>query len=319
MILTRTDGEFFENRIPGIISTRHGTLIAYYEARRSNSDWADIDICVLRSENCGSSWERVLQIPGGGNTLNNPVMIDDGDTVHFLYCKNYRELYYRKSCDDGKSFTPKRRVHFDAPVPYTVFAVGPGHGITHGGELLVPIWFAYDINDPKAHKPSQIAVLHSPNGGNSWLAGDVISCELPNPSECALATDGCGRVLISIRNEDKAHLRALSVSDNGYSGWALPTLCHSLPDPICQGSMLSTGGYVMHLNCTSQTAREDLVLKLSRDGFDTYKDVYISRNGGYADLCAVGGKVCVFYEVRDKMTKTMDLHFTAVPLAELTE
>ena len=76
---------------------------------------------------------------------------------------------------------------------------------------------------------------------------------------------------------------------------------------------------MMHLNCTSQTAREDLVLKLSRDGFDTYKDVYISRDGGYADLCAVGDKVYVLYEVRDKMTKTMDLHFTAVPLAELTE
>lgn len=67
--------------------TQNGTLIAYYECRRADSDWADIDIKIIRSCDRGDNWETVDIIKSGSNTLNNPVMIVKDDTVHLLYCK----------------------------------------------------------------------------------------------------------------------------------------------------------------------------------------------------------------------------------------
>ncbi|MEM9673614.1 MAG: sialidase family protein, partial [Bacteroidota bacterium] len=98
-------------RIPGIITTTQGTLLAWCEARRDQSDWADIDIVLRRSTDNGQSWsdpQLLVDVPqelaqeiastpdavtdygSPGNTANNPVMIADtnGD-IHFLYCVAY--------------------------------------------------------------------------------------------------------------------------------------------------------------------------------------------------------------------------------------
>ena len=39
-------------RIPGIVVTTKGTVLAYCEARRSSSDWSAIDLMTRRSTEC---------------------------------------------------------------------------------------------------------------------------------------------------------------------------------------------------------------------------------------------------------------------------
>ena len=60
-------------RIPGIICTQEGTLIACYEARNSSSDWSVIDLYAMRSVDGGQTWQpRQLIFSGQGkNTTNN--------------------------------------------------------------------------------------------------------------------------------------------------------------------------------------------------------------------------------------------------------
>ena len=99
------NGIYSQCRIPGIVSTENGTLLAYYECRKTNSDWADIDIKIIRSTDEGNTWQTVALFPGNGNTLNNPVMFVKGDELHFLFLKNYKELFYCFSSDDGKTFS----------------------------------------------------------------------------------------------------------------------------------------------------------------------------------------------------------------------
>lgn len=102
-------------RIPGLIATPKGTLLAYCEARKNASgDWGQIDLMLRRSTDGGQSWEaprRLVEPPAvpknpvaaaqglgkaGEVTLNNPVAIADRKTgaVHFLYCVEYLSLIH---------------------------------------------------------------------------------------------------------------------------------------------------------------------------------------------------------------------------------
>lgn len=299
MIVEKADEVFSDFRIPGIVATEKGTLLRYCECRRTRSDWADIDLKVCRSTDGGESWQTVFVVNSEGNTLNNPVMIVDGDRIIFLYCKNYKEIYKKLSLDDGMSFSDSERVAFEDSIDffYNVVAVGPGHGIKHGDRLLVPMWFAHNSEDEKAHHPSTIATLYSDDRGESFRVGEVIfKDKLVNPSECALAVDTDNGVLISIRHEGEKKLRALAESPDGVSSWHSLRFEGNLSDPVCMGSMTHKDGVIYHVNCDSQEKRRNIKVKISEDRFRSFKVIDISEKGGYSDIALLGDKICVFYE-----------------------
>lgn len=301
-------------RIPGIVITKNGTLLGYYECRNSYlSDWAEIDIKVIRSTDKGENWESAFVISSNGNTLNNPVMIVDGANIHFLYCQNYKQLFYCKSVDDGKTFSvPTEITSFleDCGFFYSVVAVGPGHGIVHNGNLIVPVWFAANHEDPKEHHPSFIGTIYS-SDGIEWHLGEIIGKDvLLDPSESALAVTKDNRVLISIRNET-TKCRALAVSDTGYSDWQDLRFAENLPDPICQGSMCFNDTSIFHINCDSSSARENLTVKTSEDNFQSYKSIYVDEKAGYSDIAIEGDWIYIFYE----HMADCELHFKKIFLS----
>jgi len=300
-IIEKANAQYFACRIPGMVLTESGTLLAYYECRSARSDWAQIDIKVIRSTNEGRDWETVRIVPGQGNTLNNPMMIVDGDTVHFLYCKNYRELFYCRSTDDGITFSEPLNISYvfeNSGYDHTVAAIGPGHGIVHNGKLLLPVWFACNHTDLKAHHPSFISTVYSPDHGKTWLCGEKIGNDLlADPSECALAIAGDGSVINSIRNENPQRQRAIAVSPDGFSRWSIPAFRDTLPDPICMGSMTHRNGTVFHVNCSSNTRdRINLTVNISDDGFRTVRSIAVDDVGGYSDIAVSDDKIFVLYE-----------------------
>src|SRR6476660_8201097 len=64
-------------RIPGIIVTAKGTVLAYCEARlNSGSDWGTIDIMLRRSTDGGKTWQpraKIANVPGSKE--KNPVAL----------------------------------------------------------------------------------------------------------------------------------------------------------------------------------------------------------------------------------------------------
>ena len=288
-------------RIPGMVVTEKKSILCYYEARSDFMDWAAIDIKVLRSTDGGESFETVLVIDGEGDTLNNPVMIVKGDVIHFLYLRNYKRLYYRRSVDDGKTFSEPREItdvlSSDGP-PYTVAATGPGHGIVHGGNILIPLWRGYNAEDPNSHRPSHVLPLYSDDDGETFKLGEAVGKDiLLNANESAFATTPDGKVLISIRHyTETGRFRALAVSENGINGWTAPAFCESLPDPRCMGSMAHDGKAVYHINCATQSEREDLTIKISRDVFASCESILVSKYAGYSDIAVDGEYIYVFYE-----------------------
>lgn len=315
MLVEKAYGQYTDFRIPGMVATENGSLIRYCECRKSMSDWAYIDIKVSRSTDEGKTWQDVLLIEGGENTLNNPVMFVCEKKLVFLYCKNYREVYKCVSDNDGESFGEITRVNFEGGVnfPYTVVALGPGHGICHGERLTVPAWFAYDPNDLKAHNPSFATTFYSDDRGESWRVGEPIFPDvICNGSEGALAITKDGEYLISLRHTGEEKTRALVKSPDGISGWHSLRFEKNLTDPTCMSGMTHGGGLIYHVNCDTcgtdsfWTARTNLTLKISEDEFRTVRALPISELGGYADVALLNDKICVLYE---KTVRPFELFF----------
>ena len=299
MIFRATDETYSNIRIPGLVITGRGTLLGVCECRRTISDWAKIDILVRRSTDGGETWQNVLQIPGEGETLNNPVLTVQGDRVWLHYCENYRRLFVCESRDDGQSFSAAREISeifSNADFFYNAIAVGPGHGIAYGDTVVLPVWVAQNREVPQAHRPSFITSVYSDDGGENWKLGESLDCSgLVNPSECAYAL-WQGGVLSSIRNENEVHRRAFAKSATGYSGWTKPVHMENMLDPICQGSMIADGDDLWHLNCATAEGRVDLTLKHSRDGFATWDAQLVDPVGGYGDIAVDAEYIYVLYE-----------------------
>lgn len=319
MTLESKSEKYYHCRIPGIVCTEENTLVAYYECRKSDSDWAEIDIKIIRSTDKGYNWTEAKIIESQGNTLNNPVMIVNNGIIHLLYCENYKRIFHSVSIDDGVSFSEPAEITYAVKnIEHTVVAVGPGHGIvTTDGTMIVPVWFAYNQEDKLSHNPSFIGTVYSKDGGKQWHTGEIIKRDfLKDPSECALALLSDGTVIISIRNESECQKRCFAKSRNGYENWHSISFDARFSDPVCQGSMANGENIICHINCDSKTDRKNLTLKVSYDDLKTFKAIKIDDCGGYSDLCVIDNTTYIIYE---DTTDTDDEYFVELKFKEIKQ
>jgi sialidase-1 len=252
-------------RIPGIVVTPTGTVLAYCEARKNNSsDWGEIEIHLRRSTDGGKTWlpsqqiahhaERLEGNPrksvGGEReqTVNNPVAIIDAKSgsIEFLYCVNYARCFAMRSTDDGITWTKPTDITptfepFRNSYNWKVIATGPGHGIQiKSGRLVVPIWLAYgNVGD---HKPSASGTIYSDDHGMTWKAGDIAfpdEGEFGDPNETMITELSDGRVMLVARSVSQANRKLIASSSDGASGWSRPTFHEQLWEPICMASIVA--------------------------------------------------------------------------------
>ena len=252
-------------RIPGMVVTPKGTVLAYCEARKdSRSDWGEIEVHLRRSADGGKTWlplqhiahlaERIEGNPkkaSGGEkeqTVNNPVAIVDQVTgaIEFLYCVNYARCFSMRSVDDGITWSEPQEITetfepFRAKYPWKVIATGPGHGIQlASGRLVVPIWLAYGKTGD--HAPSAAATIYSDDHGKSWHAGEIAvpnEGEFGNPNETMIAELSDGRVMLVTRSVSKPNRKLITTSRDGASDWSRPVFHEQLWEPICMASVVA--------------------------------------------------------------------------------
>lgn len=253
-------------RIPGLVTTSGGSLLAYCEARKSSgSDWGRIDVVMRRSTDGGKTWspmQRIAEAPadarrneaalaqnlGGddGFTVNNPVAVADrkSGVVHFLYCVEYARCFYQRSEDDGATWSEPVEITdafagFSQRFPWRVIATGPGHGIQlRNGRLIVPVWLSTGTGG-HAHRPSVNSVIYSDDGGDTWRAGEIAAGEFNplNPSETAAVELADGRVMLNFRHESPGRGRAVTISPDGIGDWSPVTHDSALPEPVCMAGL----------------------------------------------------------------------------------
>lgn len=277
-------------RIPGIVSLSSGTVIAYCELRQSDSDWAVIDIGMRKSTDGGNTFgELHILVSGcGRDTVNNPVMIADADTLHFLYCLNYHRVFYMKSTDEGESWSAPAALTADirrqsGDCFFSCIATGPCHGIRLlSGELLVPVWLAQNHEDEKSHHPSVIAVLYSADRGKTWKITSP-SAVLHDPSEFLLAQLPDGRIFANIRHVDSKMCRAVATLGNNFIIEGI-SFCEALPDPVCCAGFVSYKNGFLFSNCESTTERERLTIKRLTAEYEITDSLLLSKSAGYSDI-----------------------------------
>lgn len=238
---------YYIYRIPSIVATKEGTLLAFCAARKGNGgDWDPIDIVMRRSTDQGKTWSPMQVVVHQENSpCDNPEPVVDFKTgeIHMLYQINYARCYYIKSTDEGQSWTKPVDItpvieEYKKTYDWNVLAPGPGHGIQMtNGRLVVPFWLS---TGGKSHRPSIVVSVYSDDHGRTWKAGDIVvhdndTTVIPNETSCIQLADG--RVMFNSRNESPNYRKLITYSDNGATNWSTPIFADAFFEPICMASM----------------------------------------------------------------------------------
>ena len=344
-------GGYATYRVPGIVRTKNGVLLAYCGGRKQldKGDWSSTDILLRRSTDGGKSWEASRKIAGNGEDLtDNIVAIADMQTgaVHFLYQKNYLRVFEIDSSDDGRTFTPEREITsaFDAFKPeydWNVVTPGTGHGIQlKNGRLLASIWIANGAVNPdgtRGHSPAAVGTIYSDDHGKSWHRGALVardSEQIKSPNETVATQLPNGKVMVNIRSGGNDHLRAVSLSEDGISNWSTVKFDEYLFDPTSAAGILTASGrreksIVYFSNPDSRDmpgakerkwhVRENLTVKASEDGGSTWSHQRVIDPGitGYSDLASSGDTLFVIYESGSLLgSQTKPAHVTVARISK---
>lgn len=306
-------------RIPAIIKTKKGTLLAFAEARKNScSDAGDIDLVVKRSLDSGKSWSGIIKVwDDGGNTCGNPVPVvdqktgdvilltswnlgaDNLDNIENGTSKDTRRVFVTHSDDDGLSWaTPKEITDSVKLKTWGWYATGPCHGIqlTKGkyvGRIVVPC----DYMETGTKKGGS-HIIYS-DDGNSWHLGGIVPSDKVNESSVAELSDGS--LMINMRSS--YHARVFSISKDGGLSWSAAQVAAQLPGPVCQGSILSdtynNESTLFFSNPSNSSERINMTIKESSDNGISWNKSYQVYNGpsAYSDLVMIDAEhIGILYE-----------------------
>ena len=312
-------------RIPAIVMTKEGTLLAFAEGR-VGGDSGNIDIILRRSTDLGKTWSKPQTVwNDGGNVCGNPCPVVDQDTgiVWLLLTWNLgsdheraimagksrdvRHPYVTYSKDDGKTWAKPRRIDQARKPHWRWYATGPGNAIQltrgeHKGRLLIP---ANHSDHSRGGHPYRSHVVWSDDHGKTWQLGGVLS---DRTNEAAVVERSDGSVLLSTRSYHGKHKRAMAASEDAGKTWGDVYLDNALHTPVCQGSILryswaeekDRGGRSRILfSSPGGSGRTHLTVRLSYDEGKTWPVGKVVYRGGsaYSNLITLpDGRIGMLYE-----------------------
>ncbi|MEU9720244.1 sialidase family protein [Streptomyces sp. NPDC047976] len=320
-------------RIPTLVTTKDGTLLAIAEARTAScNDIGDIDIVLKRSTDEGRTWGPMQVVRGAGDpgAYGNPVPVVDSASGRITLLHAYstwapdadgnrvrgpRELRLAHSTDDGAGWSTD-----PAPQPqlkgadWAWVSVGPGHGIQltptrpdRPGRLVVSADYRTESGESGAQ------LLYSDDGGLTWKPGARWGAPegTPAPNEPALTQLPDGRIYVNARSTATCgtpdHRVAAIVEDAAAPAVPEPGFrpVTDLPAPPAAGSVLQLPGGPLLLSAPSRPGAEfsdrwTLAVRTSKDEGRTWsKDgaVVLRERAGYSDMAVLpGGRVGMLYE-----------------------
>jgi sialidase-1 len=289
-------------RIPALVTTASGALLAFAEGRQSIEDDGDIDLVLRRSDDLGATWSDLqVVVDVGADTAGNPTPIaTSAGRVWLPYCTNpgadmmARSVWLTWSDDDGLTWATPRELTADVkPAGWTWYATGPGRGIELStGRLLVPCDHTDELGVTRSH------VIYSDDQGETWQLGGSAG---PDTDEATVAELADGRVVLNMRYEGAVRARALATSDDGGLTWSETTLDERLPDPACEGSLLVAPEGMLFANPATTIAfpRDHVTVRLSPDEGATWPYARVLDEGpsAYSSLTRLSdGRFGVLWE-----------------------
>ena len=333
-------GGYHTYRIPSLLTTSKGTLLAFTEGRKtSREDLGDNDMLLRRSTDHGHSWSKTqLVYEEGGSrrvTIGNPTAVLDESTgiVWLVVQRDGRDVLVTHSRDDGRTWVKPTNITSSVKkAAWGFYAVGPGVGIQirHGpqrGRLVIP---AYHRLTKDKSGPSRAHMFYSDDHGKSWRLGNDTGEHLNECQVAEVLAEGASRLLLNARNHwgrsgnrpDLAGTRIVVRSNDGGQTWEKPAFDKKLIVRQCQGSLIryswkgpNEASRLLFCNPAARS-RSNLTLRLSFDeGLTWTRQRLIYK--GLSAYCALArlanGNIGILYE-RDSYAR---ISFQQVPLAWL--
>ncbi|MFI9202102.1 exo-alpha-sialidase [Streptomyces sp. NPDC053048] len=326
-------------RIPAIVTTTRGTLLAFAEGRKDNcGDATDIDLVVKRSTDGGRSWEPLRIVDAGhGDTHGNPAPVVDRRTGRITLLTTYNEGREDDgNCDVPCDRTPHAQYSDDDGLGWSVprdltdairpagwnswYATGPGHGIQlshgpHRGRLVVGV--NAESHDGTRMSANHAALVLSDDGGEHWRLGAVDTHRyLPDgtyrqkPSELTLAERDDGTVYVGGREQDGTDLgnRDDAVAVDGGARFAAPfRALPGLYSPMVQAAVAAPRpGRWLFSAPADPDRRRTLTIRSSWDQGRTWEGAERGRRvtsdwSGYSDMAVAGdGTTALLYEAGER-------------------
>jgi len=315
------DGGVHTYRIPALVETRRGTLIAVADARHdSTSDMpARISLVMRRSRDGGRTWSAAVTIravPAGG--VGDASLLFDARRGRVWCFHSYGppgigfgtaqpgaltgpttfQFHAMYSDDEGATWSPA--VDLTPQVKdrdwQAMFATSGTHFMTSGVRFLVPLV----TRDGAGVVSSRNA--YSDDGGVKWKVGAFIGRDTDESKAVELAD---GSVLQNMRLRN-SKVRAQARSRDGGVTFGPAEPMAALIDPVCNAGLARYrhgGRDLLLFTNAASVRRENVTIKVSADGGRTWSAgrALHPGPGAYSTVISLrDGTIGVLYECGEK-------------------
>lgn len=296
------------------------------------------DACILVDKNSGNIFVAGLWMHGVLDTAGRWMegLTQESDAWEHQWrrkgsqpgfgVKQTSQFMVSKSTDDGQNWEePVNLTRMCKNENWWLLAPAPGRGITLEDGTLV---FPTEGRDENGRAFSNI--IYSKDGGISWNTSNPA---YSGTNECAVVQLSDGSIMINMRyrhSEPGKSGRAVAVTHDLGETWSEhPTSRHTLPEPVCMGSLYK---HVFTMNGEKKSIllfsnpnigenpRRKTTIKVSFDEGMTWPEKYWllldeGYNRGYSCLTSIDeNTIGIVYE-----GSTADMTFESIPLNELID
>lgn len=307
-------GDYYHTyRIPAVVVTEKGTVLAFCEGRQSRSDHSQNDIVLKRSTDGGKTWSPLQVISEDGeDCLNNPqaVVIRETGRVVLMYVRFPKGFHTRAvvpgydsepicrvfqthSDDDGLTWCKTREITRMVKRPKEVTTAAPGIGVgiqlrrgPYAGRIIMPF-----VNQ---FWPGRNAcAVYSDDLGTTWEYGDYPPLQSKGMcGEVQMVELVDGSIQLNARSYKGNKHRKTAISRNGGQTWSQLADSTVLTEPECQASILrytdpldGLKSRILFANPASQKGRRNGTVRLSYDEGKTWPITKTVYSGGFAYCC----------------------------------
>jgi sialidase-1 len=327
-------------RIPAIVALPNGELLAFAEGRVNNSaDFGDINIVMKRSSDKGKTWSKLIMLVDQASLqAGNPAPVVDLQDPGYLKGVVYlfyntgnnheneirkgngmREVWFICSYDLAKTWSepvnittmvhkplqPGLNSVYNFKDDWRSYANTPGHAMQfqkgkYKGRLLIPANHSAGPPQPQ-FRDYRAHAYYSDDHGKTFQLSPSFDIEGSNES---IATElSNDRILMSVRNQQgDIRNRILAYSSTGGEKWDTAYFEKQLPDPVCQGSLITIGykkgkAIIASSNAADQKQRNNLRIKISYDEGLSWEKTIVVDWTAYSDLVLINKRsLGILYE-----------------------